>query len=395
MNKVNYQIANKVIQTALASCLPDVGVKKALASFVKPKGKVIMIALGKAANLMARSCLESIEVEKGIVINKFPNDYDWPTNITYIQAGHPLLNENSILAGEKAWELTDNLTQDDVVIFLLSGGGSALFELPVLPLKQMQAINQQLLKCGANIQQINTIRKRLSRVKGGRFALHCAPAKVINIILSDIIQDDLDMVASGPCVVDQSTYQQAKEIINEYHLDISSEALRKESVDQLDNVTISLVGNNSMMLQAVKSMAITLGYNTISLDKPLIEDIDLCKQKLLKLYNQAPNHSAIIAGGEVTVQVKGNGIGGRNQHLALSLLPYLKASDFAICLASDGNDSTSLASGGYVDGSMHLDNVDYYLANFDSYHGLEKINGIIPPMITNTNVCDLYAIFKN
>jgi len=395
-----YKNAIEIINYSINKVLPNIAVKNALKNFKKPLGKTIMIAIGKAAYTMAKETINHINIDEGLVITKYNHSKAPLKNTKIIEAGHPLLDNNSLLAGDAAIKMCQNLTKDDVVIFLVSGGGSSLFESPLISLEELIDINNQLLKCGANIREINTIRKRFSKVKGGKFANLCFPAKVFNIILSDIINDPLDMIASGPTYIDNSTCQNALEIVNKYELSLSSKAmelLNKETIKKLDNIETYITGNNEELKQAANKKAKELGYKVYYLDKPFICDV---KDASIQLINEIEKHKdehniAIIAGGEIVVKIKGNGLGGRNQELALRCAQYLKDKDACVfCIGSDGTDGPTDAAGGYVDNQTYKNDLDDYLINNDSYHYLLNNGGLIITGPTGTNVCDLYCILK-
>ena len=210
--------AEQIVISAINAVLPDAAVARALEGVTFP-GRVILVAAGKAAWQMAKAahqCLGS-RIETGIVITKYGHVKGPIGSLICREAGHPVPDEGSFFATRQALELVSGLAETDTVLFLLSGGGSALLEDPLIPPEELQDITSQLLACGAEITQINTIRKRLSAVKGGRFAQHCFPAQVFSVVLSDIIGDPLDMIASGPACPDSSTCGQALEIAAQFH----------------------------------------------------------------------------------------------------------------------------------------------------------------------------------
>ena len=198
--------AGYIISRSIEAVLPDESVRRALSGRRFP-GRVIPVAVGKAAWQMARAAKDALgdRLSPGIVITKYGHVRGPIPGMTCLEAGHPVPDENSFAASREALALTEGLNETDTVLFLLSGGGSALFESPLVPGGVLQDVTEQLLACGADITEINTIRKRLSAVKGGRFARHCAPAKVLSVILSDIVGDPVDMIASGPAYPDSST----------------------------------------------------------------------------------------------------------------------------------------------------------------------------------------------
>ena len=202
-----------------------IAVSRALAGQNFP-GRVVLVAAGKAAWQMAKAAHDVMgnRIDSGVVVTKYDHVMGPIGNFICCEAGHPVPDENSFAATREALTLTAGLTETDTVLFLLSGGGSALFEKPLVTGEVLQDVTGQLLACGAGIVEINTIRKRLSAVKGGRFAQHCAPAKVFSIVLSDILGDPLDMIASGPAVPDTSTCEQAAAIAEKYNLKLTEEA---------------------------------------------------------------------------------------------------------------------------------------------------------------------------
>ena len=193
------QDAQAIIDKALADALPDSAVRRALEQFQKPEGRLVLIAAGKAAWQMAKAAYDVLgaAITSGAVITKYDHVKGPIGALELFEAGHPVPDENSYRATSRALELVSGLSERDTVLFLLSGGGSALFESPLVPAEEMADVTKQLLACGADIVEMNTLRKRLSAVKGGRFAERCLPAKVFSIVLSDILGDPLDMIASG------------------------------------------------------------------------------------------------------------------------------------------------------------------------------------------------------
>jgi hydroxypyruvate reductase len=298
------------------------------------------------------------------------------------------------------------LTEADSVLFLLSGGGSALFEKPLVSGEELQDITSQLLACGADIVQINTIRKRLSAVKGGRFAQSCYPAKVFSIVLSDIIGDPLDMIASGPACADSSTCRQAVEIAETYELKLSPEAaacLQVETPKNLTNVTTRITGSVRELCRAAAEAAEKLGY-----EAAILTDRMDCQAKeagryfarIAKEHKDSGRKLAFIAGGETVVKLTGTGKGGRNQELALAAAEGIRGMD-GVCVfsvGSDGTDGPTDAAGGYVDGNtatcLEQQGIDLQqiLRDNDAYHALEKTGGLIITGPTGTNVNDVAVV---
>ena len=268
MEQLLRQRAESIWTAAIRSVLPDEAVRRALEHF-HPQGRVFLVAAGKAAWQMAHAALAVLgRVDGGIVITKYGHVRGPLPGVTCCEAGHPVPDDNSFAATQRALALVSGLRADDTVLFLLSGGGSALFEKPLLPAEELQAITQALLACGADIVEINTIRKRLSAVKGGRFALACAPAAVYSVVLSDILGDPLDMIASGPACPDSSTCAQAAAIAEKYRLALSPAAaalLRQETPKTLPNVTTKITGSVRELCRAAADACRAEGYEPVLL----------------------------------------------------------------------------------------------------------------------------------
>ena len=262
------------------------------------------------------------------------------------EAGHPVPDGNSFAATSQALELVRGLTADDTVLFLLSGGGSALFEKPLIPGDELQDITRQLLACGADIVEMNIIRKRLSAVKGGRFAQACAPARVYSIVLSDILGDPLDMIASGPACPDSSTCEQARQVAAKYGLRLSPDArqlLDRETPKTLDNVTTCITGSVRELCRAAANQCRELGYEPVLLTDRLdceAREAGRFLASVLRTHAGAGRKLAFLAGGETVVHLTGKGLGGRNQELALAAAPGIDGLPGA-AVFSVGSDGTT------------------------------------------------------
>jgi hydroxypyruvate reductase len=388
--------------------LPDAAVIRALEGKSFP-GRVILVAVGKAAWQMAKAAVDTLgsRIDDGIVITKYGHAKHPIPGIRCREAGHPVPDENSFAATEEALKLVSGLTQQDTVLFLLSGGGSALFEKPLIPGSELQDITGQLLGCGADIVEINTIRKRLSAVKGGRFARSCAPAGVYAIVLSDIVGDPLDMIASGPAYPDSSTCVQAKEIIRKYGIRLSEEAeacLETETPKTLSGVTTLITGSVRELCAAAAYAAGQLGYETEILTTELSCEAKDAGAWLAQLAREnCGRKTALIAGGETVVKLTGAGKGGRNQELALAAAAGIDGME-NVCIfsiGSDGTDGPTDAAGGYVDGSTASKlrdlgiSIEDVLKNNDAYHALQKTDGLIITGPTGTNVNDVAVVLLN
>ena len=405
--------ADQIIRAALLAAQPDTAVREALQDIrLDPQDRLILVALGKAAWQMAKAASLALgeQLSAGIVITKYGHLGGELPDIQLREAGHPVPDENSFSATKEAIGLVSGLNKEDSVLLLISGGGSALFEQPLIPGAELMDITQQLLASGADIVEMNTIRKRLSQVKGGRFAALCRPASVYAIVLSDIIGDPLDMIASGPAYPDSSTTADALRIKEKYKLRLSAEAeacLRRETPKQLDNVRSLVTGSVRVLCQAAAQTAQALGY------KPLILTASLSCQareagsflaSIAQYYQDSRESLAFIAGGETVVRLtgkgKGKGKGGRNQEIALSAAAGIGGCrDTAVfSLGSDGTDGPTDAAGGYANHNtaerlkQRGFDIHKVLEDNDAYHALQVVDGLIITGATGTNVNDVSVL---
>lgn len=396
--------AETIIADSIREVQPDSAVIRALKEMTLT-GKIKLVAAGKAAWQMAKAASNYLgeRLEQGIVITKYGHVRGELPRIRCCEAGHPVPDEGSFDAARKALALTENLTKDDTVLFLLSGGGSALFELPLIPAEELQDVTRQLLACGADIVEINTLRKRLSAVKGGRFAQHCAPAKVFSIILSDILGDPPDMIASGPTCPDSSTCADAMEIVRRYDLSLREETkqlLMVETPKALANAQWMITGSVRELCDAAARSCRKLGYEPFFLTDRLCcqaREAGSVMASILRTHAGDGKKLAFLAGGETVVRLTGSGKGGRNQELALAAAEGISGLSNAalFSVGSDGTDGPTDAAGGFVDGAtrqrlleegIHIDQV---LLNNDAYHALQCTGGLIFTGPTGTNVNDV------
>ncbi len=400
------QDAQGIISAALEAAQPDTAVQKALSDIrFDPDGCVVAVALGKAAWQMAKAASDTLgdRIEKGIVITKYNHVMGEIPSFVLREAGHPVPDENSFRATAEAASLVKDLTPRDSVLLLISGGGSALFEQPLIKADELKDITNQLLKSGADIREMNTIRKRLSAVKGGRFAQLCEPAQVFSIILSDIIGDPLDMIASGPAYPDSSTSEDALRVVDRYGLKLSKEALallQVETPKSLPNVRSLVTGSVNILCRAAAGKAARMGYRPFILTAGLscqAREAGSFLGSIAKYHQESDAGLAFIAGGETVVKLTGHGKGGRNQELALSAAMEIDGlRDTAVfSLGSDGTDGPTDAAGGYVDGEtagrLQKAGFDIYkvLADNDAYTALKAVDGLIMTGPTGTNVNDV------
>ena len=404
MNQLLREHADEIVREAIAAVQPDAAVQRALAGRDFP-GRVLLVAAGKAAWQMARAASDCLgpRIEAGVVVTKYDHVMGPIANFRCFEAGHPVPDENSFKGTQAALDLVRGLTERDTVLFLLSGGGSALFEKPLVPAQELQDITGQLLACGADIVEINTIRKRLSQVKGGRFAQLCMPAHVEAVILSDILGDPLDMIASGPACPDSATAEDARRIAAKYGLRLS-EAARKlldvETPKALDNVTTQINGSVRELCAAASETCRKLGYEPVMLTDQLCcqaREAGSFLASILKTHAADGKRLAFIAGGETVVKLTGHGLGGRNQELALAAAAGIDGLEGAavFSVGSDGTDGPTDAAGGYADGDTRAAlaaeglTVDAVLQDNDAYHALKKVGGLIVTGPTGTNVNDV------
>ena len=404
MDKTLRAHADAIVAASIKAVQPDEAVGRALSDRHFP-GRVLLVSAGKAAWQMAKAAYDCIgdRIEAGVVVTKYDHVMGPIGNFICCEAGHPVPDENSFAGTQKALDLVTGLKPEDTVLFLLSGGGSALFEKPLVPGAVLQDVTNQLLACGADIVEINTIRKRLSAVKGGRFAQLCAPAHVFSIVLSDILGDPLDMIASGPACPDGSTCEQAIAIAQKYDLkldDATWALLEQETPKELDNVTTMINGSVRELCVAAAAVCRNLGYEPIVLTDQLTcqaKEAGSFLASILKTQAGSGKKLAYIAGGETVVHLTGHGKGGRNQELALSAAVGISGIPGAavFSVGSDGTDGPTDAAGGYVDyetaGELKAQGVEIYkiLQDNDAYHALQKTGGLIITGPTGTNVNDV------
>ena len=423
MNQKLYSDAQKIVHAAINAVQPDHAVKRALTQ-INPQwsdaakqlltepnpgeGDIYLVAIGKAAWKMAAVASQILrsKIKTGIVITKYAHVQGEIPGVRCFEAGHPVPDQNSFDATEQVMQMTSHLCEKDQVLFLISGGGSALFEKPLCTAAELESVTRQLLASGADIVEINTIRKRLSAVKGGKFAEICKPAQVYAIILSDIIGDPIDMIASGPAYPDSSDCAQAMHIIKKYGIQISADAeklLQNETPKTLDNVTTIVTGSVKELCDAAAKECAAQGY------RPVILTTELCCQareagsflgSIGSYYSDKQEKIAFIAGGETVVKLTGDGLGGRNQEIALAAAAGIagKRNLAVFSIGSDGTDGPTDAAGGYVDGDSACAlqqqglSIEDVLRRNDAYHGLAACGGLLITGPTGTNVNDVAVV---
>jgi glycerate-2-kinase len=394
---------------------------------LKQYQRVYVIGAGKASAVMARE-MENLLGERifyGVISVKYGHSKVC-RKLRILESGHPVLDENGILAASQILQVADDAQDDDLVICLLSGGGSALLEKPPdsISLTDLQQLFNLLLGCGANIEEMNIVRRHLSLVKGGQLARAVFPATCINLILSDVIGDPLESIASGPTAPDPSTFQDAWEIIEKYKLtDSLPESVRnylekglnsevpetlKDGDSVFEKVHNFIIGNNLGALKTAQAAAEDLGFSSIILSsrvqgeaREVAKVVAAITQEIIDRDIPLPRPACILMGGETTVMLKGKGKGGRNQELALSSLIAMQGVKSEYLIAScgtDGTDGPTDAAGGMIHPKI-WDKIresglspGKFLDNNDAYSFLEKTGGLIKTGPTGTNVMDIILV---
>ena len=398
--------AIEIATAAIDAVKPDAAMWRALsAATFDPAGEVLLVAAGKAAWRMAAaaSAVLGDRLARGIVVTKYGHVEHPLPRIACHEAGHPVPDENSFRATEAVLDFVQGLSPHDTVVFLLSGGGSALFEAPLVSGGELADVTRQLLACGADIVEINTIRKRLSRVKGGRFAAACAPARIFQIVLSDVLGDPLDMIASGPSAADTSTCAQAQAVVSRYGLSFPPSVLAclaQETPRAVANVETIVAGSVRELCAAAASACAARGFAPEILDTAVADEARVAGRRLAEIVRAHAADGArraFIVGGETVVKLTGRGKGGRNQEFALAAAPILAGlpNVALVSVGSDGTDGPTDAAGGCVDGSTAaclLDkgfSIDRALAENDAYPTLAAADGLVVTGPTGTNVNDV------
>ena len=388
--------------------------------------KIFLIGSGKASAPMAQA-IEKIfgdRMTKGVMTTKY--GHALPLMKTkVIEAGHPIPDQKGLEGTKRIRNLLKESGPEDLIIFMLSGGGSALLPLPVngIGLEEKQEVTQLLLDCGADIKEINTIRKHISKIKGGWFARWAYPSTVIGFILSDVVGDQLDVIGSGPTVPDPSTFQEAWKILEKYDLvkevapsiqkylksgrDGMVEETPKPGDPVFEKVYNTLIGSNILALHAAEKEASSFGFNTLTLSSSIIGDTreaarfhGAIAREEISTDHPVPKPSCILSGGETTVIIKGHGLGGRNQEFALAGAFEISGLEKVVLLSggTDGSDGPTEASGAIADyttisraTSMGLD-PNSYLKDNDSYTFFKSLGDLLITGPTYTNVMDIHIL---
>ncbi len=400
-------IIESVITSAVKAADPYKNTRALISETVPENKSVSVIAIGKAAVPMAKAAEDELgsRIEKGLLVTKYNHLGDFsPRFCEAIEAGHPFSDDNSILAAEKGLEIALSLKEDDILLVLLSGGGSALFEKSTVDSIAQKEIVTKMLSSAASIEEINAVRKRLSLVKGGRLAAAAYPARVITIALSDVLSNDKSVIASGPTVTDNTKDSYLNEVIEKYIPDITDDI--RQIIFNTDEIKINdggyfFAGDINMLCDAAGKRAEELGFTVHHRDRNITCEAGRAVQLMLDCVEMQKGRHCYIFGGETVVNVKGCGKGGRNQEMALTAAIILKGRSGItfVSVGSDGTDGPTDAAGGFADGNtfeaMEKNRVYPFdeLGNNNSYYALEKSGYIIKTGPTGTNVNDLMMIF--
>ena len=401
------------------AAIKEVQPKQCLPYFLpaKPKGKILVVGAGKASAAMAAVVEDHYASEiSGLVITQFGYAVNCQ-NIEIVEAGHPIPNIDGYNATLRMLKILAGSSKDDLVLCLLSGGGSSLMTLPAegLSLEEKQHINNILIRSGAAIDEINIIRKHLSQVKGGRLAQFCSPAKLVTLVISDVVDDDLSIIASGPTVPDLSTFADALAVIHKYDLELPKSAMRileagrdetpKPNNENFDGNTINIVANNDIFLKAAAKVAEEAGIKPIILRDYFegeASDIGRKMAKVVASYmEKAP--CILLSGGELTVKVTGSGKGGPNTEFLVALAMELGGMEgvFAIACDTDGIDGSGDNAGAMImpNTLSRAEKLKLYptdtLSRNDTYSFFRALDDLIISGPTYTNVNDFRAIMIN
>jgi len=400
----------RALAAALDAVEPGAAVRRYLDAKPLPEvRRVYVLGLGKASLPMSAAVINSTRVSGTLVVCKHAAGADLEP-ATVIEGGHPVPNGNSLAAGEAALELVSKLNEDDLLVCLISGGGSALMTAPLIPLEELQALTSALLACGARIDEINTLRRHLDRVKGGGIA-RSTRARVLSLILSDVVGSPLEAIASGPTAPDPTTREDTLAIMRKYDLSIP-DPVREALSSSLETpkardpifarVRNVIVGDNATAAKAALGQAEEEGFHAEYLGSDWQGEARKAGVKLAgRLLERRARPFCLVAGGETTVTIRGNGKGGRNQELALAAAVALDGipDTMLISLASDGEDGPTDAAGAVVTGEtlgrakkLGLDAAEHLSRN-DAYPFFDTLNDLIKIGPTGTNVNDLTFLF--
>jgi glycerate 2-kinase len=410
------ELLEAMFRAAVEAALPSLCVPAHLPA--RPKGRTIIIGAGKASGAMAKAVEDAWDGPlEGLVVTRY--GYRVPTTrLEVVEAAHPVPDAAGREAAKRIFDLVQGLTKDDLVLCLISGGGSALLALPPegLTLEDKQAVNKALLKSGATISEMNTVRKHLSAIKGGRLAAAAAPAKVVALMISDVPGDDPSIIASGPTVADPSTNEHALAIIEKYAIDVPKavrERLRtadetpKQGDKRLASVENIMIATPQASLDAAADVARKAGVKPVILGDSIegesrdvaLVHAGIARQCAMRGQPEQPP-CVLISGGETTITLKGKGKGGRNTEFLLALAIALNGMEgiYAVAGDTDGVDGSEDNAGAFIDPTTLARaedagiNAKAMLADNDPWTFFDKIGDLLVTGPTLTNVNDFRAV---
>jgi len=384
---------------------------------IQDYSNIYLIGFGKASVKMANAICDSLPIISGAVITNDQISTVSHPNITTYHGDHPIPSEKNLEATKSLEKIISQCTQDDLLLVCISGGGSALLTHPLVPIQDLQITTKMLLSSGATIHEINTIRKHLSKVKGGQL-LRNVNCKTVSLIISDVVGDPLEFIASGPTCGDSTTFADAYQILKNYQLLSSVPSSVKIIIENgksglipetpkpedplFKQVNNFIIANNTLACTSIREKAKSLGYHPLILTSELTGESREIGPELLQTIKDQQKHNEytlFIAGGETTVTVNGSGKGGRNQEMVLSMIKPIADTDFVCCsFATDGIDGMSTAAGAICDGKSYTRAQDLslaiekYLSDNDSNSFFHAMNDLIITGLTGTNVMDVQII---
>lgn len=395
-----------MVACAFQSVHAGEAVKKFLRTNPLPAAKrTFALGLGKAACAMTSALADTITLTEALIITKHATRLDFGP-VTVIEGDHPIPGEASLAAGRAARKFAARLTPDDLLVCLISGGGSALMAAPVIPLPDLQALTSTLLASGARIEEINTVRRHLDSLKGGGLAQAANGAQIVSLILSDVVGDAIEAIACGPTAPDPTTRQDAMRIVGQIaNLTLPFRETLKPGAPLFRNVRNHVIASNEMALRVAKKQAEEEGLAAEIVVSGLQGEAravgKMLAEKLRKAAETTARPFCLLAGGETTVSLRGDGRGGRNQELVLGAVEALRGMPGVLLLsiATDGEDGSTDAAGAWATGesaqraeSLGMAAADYLSRN-DAYSFFAKLEDLIKPGPSGTNVNDLVFLF--
>ncbi len=418
MHGDKYQhVLRKMFDAAIEAADPARVIKAYLPE--KPKGRTIVIGAGKAAASMARAVEDHVDTPvEGLVVTRYGHGVDCQ-HIEVVEAAHPVPDDAGRAAAERILKLAEGAGADDLVLCLISGGASALLSLPAdgLSLDDKQALNRSLLECGADITQMNTVRKHLSAIKGGRLAAAAYPARLITLLISDVPGDDPAVIGSGPTVADPSRFSDALEIVEHFgidspktvidHLRAAEDETPKPGDERLDGAETHLIAAPQASLEAALAVALDHGIRPVVLGDAIEGEAREVAKVMAGIAQQVRRHAqpaippcVLLSGGETTVTINGKGRGGRNSEFLLALAVHLNGLEdvYALAADTDGIDGSEDNAGAIISPDtlerakdQGLD-AKSSLADNDGYGFFETLGDLVKTGPTLTNVNDFRAI---